>query len=74
MKRLVRINPGSNVHGENKTGTAVPGMQNVEILEPLAVGGMLQCPVCGATFSSKADYDSHAMARHQPSEERVEPK
>ena len=71
---MVRINPGSNLHGENKTGTAVPGMQNVDIPEPFVVSGMLQCPVCGATFSSRADYDSHAMARHQPAEERVEPK
>lgn len=63
---MVRINPGSNVHGDNKTGTAKPGMLNVNIPEPkMLAKGKIQCPVCEAIFASKAAYDSHAMARHQ---------
>jgi hypothetical protein len=62
---LVRINPGSNVRGDNKTSTAVPGMLNVNIPEPKMTDGKFQCPVCGKLFNSREDYDSHAMAHHQ---------
>ena len=63
---MVRINPGSNVHGDNKTGTATPGMQNVNIPEPkMLAKGKFQCPVCEAIFGSKEAYDSHALTRHQ---------
>lgn len=69
---LVRINPGSNVQGDNKTGTAVHGMTNVEIPEPKIVEkGKFECPVCGKIFNSRADYDSHAMALHQANPESV---
>ena len=69
---LVKINPGSNVQEDNKTGTAVHGMMNVEIPEPkMHEKGKFECPVCGKVFDSRADYDSHAMARHQPSEESL---
>ncbi len=63
-----KINPGSNVHGDNDTRTARPGgMQDVDIPEPKpAEKGMLQCPMCNSVFSSKADYISHALAKHQP--------
>jgi hypothetical protein len=63
---LVRINPGSNVHGDNKTGTAKPGMTDVNIPEPkMLAKGKIQCPVCEAIFSSREAYDSHALTRHQ---------
>ena len=69
---MVRINPGSNVHGDNKTKTAVPGMLNVDIPEPkMHEKGKFECPVCGKVFDSKADYDSHAMARHQTNPESI---
>jgi hypothetical protein len=63
---LVRINPGSNVHGDNKTGTATPGMTDVNIPEPkMLAKGKFQCPVCDTIFASKEAYDSHALTRHQ---------
>ncbi len=69
---MVKINPGSNVYGDNKTGTAVPGMQNVTYPEPIIVEkNRLQCPVCERIFDAKEDYISHAMARHQPAEEET---
>ena len=69
---MVKINPGSNVHGDNKTGTAIPGMQNVTIPEPRMVEkGKYQCPICDRTFGSREDYISHAMAWHQSSMEEA---
>lgn len=69
---MVKINPGSNVQGDNKTKTAVHGMMNVEIPEPKMVEkGKFECPVCGKIFDSRARYDSHAMARHQANPESV---
>ena len=69
---MVKINPGSNVQGDNKTGTAVHGMLNVEIPEPkMHEKGKFECPVCGKVFDSRADYDSHAMALHQANPESV---
>lgn len=71
---MVRINPGSNVHGDNKTGTAVPGMVNVDIPEPKMIEkGKYECPVCGKTFNSREGYDSHAMAHHQRNPEMISP-
>jgi tRNA U54 and U55 pseudouridine synthase Pus10 len=64
---MVRINPGSNVHGDNKTGTALPAMHNVNYPEPIVLEkDRLQCPICENIFDSREDYISHAMARHQP--------
>lgn len=71
---MVRINPGSNVHGDNKTETAVPGMLNVDIPEPIMFDkNKYQCPVCNRIFNSRADYDSHAMAQHQTNPRETEP-
>ena len=70
---MVRINPGSNVHGDNEVGNAVPGMMNVNIPEPKMTNGKFECPVCGRMFNSREDYDSHAMTRHQAPEETTEP-
>ena len=71
---MVRINPGSNVHGDNEIGTATPGMVNVDIPEPKLVGkGVFQCPVCGETYNSREAYDSHAMTRHQTETKKIEP-
>ncbi len=69
---LVRINPGSNVHGDNKTKTMRKGMGNVVIPEPKTVeDNKLQCPICNRTFDSREKYLSHVMARHQS--EIIEP-
>lgn len=69
---MVKINPGSNVHGDNKTGTMRKGMGNVVIPEARIVkDNKLQCPLCNQTFNSKEEYLSHVMARHQS--EIVEP-
>ena len=47
-------------------------MTNVEIPEPVVhVKGKFECPICGKVFDSRADYDSHAMARHQANPENV---
>jgi hypothetical protein len=65
---MPKINPGSNVHGDNDIQTArAGGMQDIDIPEPkMAEKGMLQCPVCNSLFSSREDYISHALSRHQP--------
>ncbi|HLN46271.1 MAG TPA: hypothetical protein VK209_11250 [Candidatus Sulfotelmatobacter sp.] len=69
---MVKINPGSNVHGDNKTGTMNKGMENVIIPEPKTIkDNKLQCPVCDQTFDSREEYLSHVMARHQS--ETIEP-
>jgi hypothetical protein len=66
---LTRINPGSNVHDDNDTKTALAGgMQDVDIPEPrITQKGILKCPVCNLSFASREDYISHALAKHQPS-------
>jgi hypothetical protein len=85
---LSKINPGSNVYEDNDLKTAVPGMLDVDIPEPIMLEhGRFECPVCHETYRSKEDYISHAMARHQmrtdasvektletPSEKRAMPK
>lgn len=65
---MPKINPGSNVHGDNDTETArAGGMQDINIPEPkMTEDYMLQCPICNSLFSSREDYISHVMARHQP--------
>lgn len=69
---MVRINPGSNVHGDNKTKTAIHGMTNVDIPEPIMrENGKFECPKCGRIFDSRAKYDSHAMAHHQINPEAI---
>jgi len=63
---LSKINPGSNFNEDNEVRTATPGMRNVDIPEPKALGkGKFQCPVCDNTYSSRQDYISHALAHHQ---------
>ena len=70
---MVKLNPGSNVHGDNETETAIPGMRNVEIPEPNVLeNGKFQCPVCNAVFNSKEGYISHAMTLHQKNSEALE--
>jgi hypothetical protein len=67
---LSKINPGSNVHGDNDTQTAhAGGMQDIEIPEPKKLEkGKYQCPLCKEVFSSREDYISHALAKiNQPS-------
>ena len=62
-----KVNPGSNVHGDNKATKGTVGA--VDIPEPImSAKDTYQCPVCDATFSSRADYDSHFLARHQTPE------
>ncbi len=65
---MPKINPGSNVYGDNDTKTArAGGMQDVEIAEPkMTQDGKYQCTMCNAIFTTKEDYISHAMAKHQP--------
>jgi hypothetical protein len=65
---LSKSNSGSNVHGGNDTRTArAGGMQDINIPEPKVTEDyMLKCPICGSLFSSREDYMSHVMARHQP--------
>jgi len=63
---LSKINPGSNFNEDNDLTTATPGMRNVDIPEPIALGkGRFQCPVCDNTYGSREDYISHALAHHQ---------
>jgi len=63
-----KINPGSNIHGDNDLRTArTGGMQDIDLPEPKIVEkNKFQCPVCSKVFGSKEDYISHALARHQP--------
>ena len=70
---MVKINPGSNVHGDNETRNATPGMRNVDIPEPKMTEGKFQCPVCDRLFTSREAYDSHAMAHHQTEAETSAP-
>lgn len=61
---MSKINPGSNRYGDNDVRTATPG--SLDIPDPkMLEKGKYQCPMCGKTFDSRADYDSHALARHQ---------
>ena len=71
---LPKINPGSNIHGDNDTATSRPGgMQDISIPEPKKTDkNMLQCPICNSNFSSNEDYISHFMARHQPATTETE--
>jgi hypothetical protein len=62
---MSKINPGSNVNEDNDLKTGSTKMPN-DFPEPKVLGkGKFQCPVCNNTFSSRQDYISHALARHQ---------
>ncbi len=67
-EHLSKINPGTNVYGDNDVSTAQPGgMEDIKIPDPkMLEKGKFQCPVCNAVFKSKEDYISHALAEHQP--------
>jgi uncharacterized C2H2 Zn-finger protein len=67
---LSKINPGSNFHEDNDTQTARPGgLQDTNIIEPIMDGkSKLHCPLCDGIFSSREDYISHALSKHQPAE------
>ena len=69
---MVRINPGKKTV-DNDTKTATPGgMEAINIPEPKMLDkGKLECPVCSRMFNSRQDYDSHALAQHQATEESL---
>ena len=71
---MSKINPGSNVYGDNDVQTARPGgLQETDILEPM-IGddGKLHCPICSAVFNSREAYISHALSKHQTMEQSKE--
>lgn len=71
---MSKINPGSNVHGDNDVQTARPGgLQDTDILEPM-IGevGKLRCPICSEVFNSREAYISHALSKHQTIEQPKE--
>ena len=42
------------------------GLQNINIIEPkIDDKGKLHCPTCDRVFSSREDYISHALSKHQ---------
>lgn len=62
---MSKLNPGSNRHEDNDVATTSPG--SLDIPEPkLLEKGKYQCTMCARVFNSREDYDSHALARHQP--------
>jgi hypothetical protein len=65
-----KINPGSNFNEDNDTRTARPGgLQEVNIIEPkISDKGKLNCPICDRVFSSREDYISHFLSKHQTSD------
>jgi len=70
---LVKINPGSNIHGDNETRRASAGSEKLDIPEPRMVEhGRFECPVCRKIYKSREDYDSHALSQHS-TEVTVEP-
>jgi predicted RNA-binding Zn-ribbon protein involved in translation (DUF1610 family) len=70
---LVKINPGSKIHGDNETRRATAGSEKIPIAEPKIVEhGRFECPDCGKIYKSREDYDSHALSQHS-TEVAVEP-
>lgn len=67
---LSKINPGTNFHEDNDIETARPGgMQDINIIDPkMDDEGKLHCPICDRVFSSREDYISHALSKHQTNE------
>ncbi len=65
---LPKINPGTNVHGDNDTPTSYPSnMPDTDIIEPkMDDKGKLHCPLCDGIYNSREEYISHALTRHQP--------
>jgi len=62
----VKVDPGSNVHGDNEPCT-LGGMQDIDIAEPKqAENGMLRRPMCSRVFSSRKDDISHTLSQNQP--------
>ncbi len=67
---MSKINPGSNFNEDNDIRTARPGgLQEVNIIEPkIGDKGKLNCPICDRVFSSREDYISHFLSKHQTSD------
>ncbi len=67
---MSKINPGSNIYGDNDTKSARPGgMQDIDIMEPsIDDKKKLHCPQCDRVFASREDYISHALSKHQTSQ------
>ena len=67
---MTKINPGSNFNEDNGTQTARSGgMQDTNIIEPkMDDNSKLHCPLCDGVFSSREDYISHALSKHQSAE------
>jgi len=69
---LSKVNPGSNFNEDNDVRTASPGMQDIDIAEPImGEKGKLQCPNCERQFESREDYISHALSKHQMSKPSI---
>lgn len=66
---MSKINPGSNFNEDNDVRTARPGgMQEVDIIEPkIDDNGKFHCSICDRVFSSREDYISHFLSKHQTS-------
>jgi len=48
-------------------------MQGIDIIDPtIDVKGTLRCPLCNKVFSSREDYISHALSKHQTGEPKKE--
>jgi uncharacterized C2H2 Zn-finger protein len=61
---MSKINPGSNIHGDNDTQTSSKGGMP-DIIEPkMDDKNKLHCPLCDGIFSSREDYISHALSKH----------
>jgi hypothetical protein len=67
---LSKINPGTNFNEDNDIQTARSGgMQDTKLIDPIMDDkGKLHCPICDRVFSSREDYISHALSKHQTSE------
>lgn len=69
---MVRINPGSDVQGDNQTKNATPSMVNVDVPEPKMTEGKYSAPF-DRVFNNREAYDNHAIAVHQPPETTAAP-
>jgi uncharacterized C2H2 Zn-finger protein len=70
---LSKINPGTNFNEDNDVRTTRPEMQGIDIIDPTVdVKGILHCPICNKVFSSREDYISHALSKHQIGEPKKE--
>ena len=64
---MSKINPGSNFYEDNDIQSARSGgLQETNIMEPKKdEAGKLHCPLCDRVFSTREDYISHALSKHQ---------